>query len=150
MWIPLPLVCTVTMTALVLIGGCHSAPSATTPVLDSFSPDDGGGPTPAQVESLEHGSDDGVVIRFDAGDEIILEVRISGDVVRSGDDTSVSFIVEQPVEAWMGPDGVRLRTGEGPWRKPLDFFAGSLSTGMSLSAEDRINRATLTLQADRR
>ncbi len=136
--------------ALTLIGGCHSAPSSTTPVLDSFSPDGGGGPTPAQVESLEQGSGDGVVIRFDAGDEIVLEVHVSGDVVRNGNDTSLSFIVEQPVEAWMGPDGVRLRADDGPWLKVMDFFTGSLSTGLSLGAEDRINRATLTLEADRR
>ena len=141
---------TLMFAALTLIGGCHSSPSSTTPVLDSFSPDGGGGPTPAQVESLEQGSGDGVVIRFDAGDEIVLEIQVSGDVVRNGNDTSLSFIVEQPVEAWMGPDGVRLRADDGPWLKPLDFFTGSLSTGLSLSAEDRINRATLTLEADRR
>lgn len=50
----------------------------------------------------------------------------------------------------MGPDGVRLRAEDGPWLKPLDFFTGSLTTGFSLGAEDRINRATMSIEADRR
>ena len=108
-------------------------------------------PHPAQqVESLQQGPRDRVVIRFDAGDEIVPDVQVTGDVVHNGNDTSLSFIVEQPVEAWMGPHGVRLRADDGAWMKPPDFFTGSLSTGLSLSAEDRINRAPLTLEADRR
>ena len=73
------------VTALVLVGGHHSAPSSRTPVLNSYS-----------------------------------------------------------------PDGVRLRADDGPWLKPLDFLTGSLSTGLSLAAEDRINRATMSIEADRR
>ena len=132
-----------------LVVGCHSSPSSTTPVLDSFSAD-GGGPTPEQVEILGQGSRDGVVTRFEAGDQIVLDVQVTGDVVHSGDDTTLSFVVDQPVEAWMGPEGVRLRAGDGPWPKVLEFFTGSLSTGMSLDAGDRVNRATLVLEANRR
>ncbi|MBC01735.1 MAG: hypothetical protein CMJ34_00325 [Phycisphaerae bacterium] len=140
----------VILSGLLPLAGCRTEPSSTTPVLDSFAPDGAGGPTPDQVESLQQGVGDGVVIRFEAGDEIVLEVQVSGDVVRSGDDTSLSFVVEQPVEAWMGPDGVRLRTADGPWLKPMNFFSGSLSTGLSLSAEDRINRASVVIEADLR
>ena len=139
-----------TLSGLMFFGSCRAVPSSATPVLDSFAPGGGGGPTPDQVESLERGTGDGVVIRFDPGDEIVLDVQVSGDVVRSGDDASLSFVVEQPVEAWMGPKGVRLRADDGPWLEPLDFFRGSLSTGLSLSAEDRINRASLVVEADRR
>lgn len=85
----------------------------------------GGGPTAEPVESLEHGPCDGAVIRFEAGEEIGLAVQVFGD-------------------------RVRLRAGDGLWGKPLDFFSGSLSTGMSPDAEDRINRAILTLEANRR
>lgn len=45
---------------------------------------------------------------------------------------------------------IRFEAGDGLWGKPLDFFSGSLSTGMSPHAEDRISRAILTLEANRR
>ena len=37
----------------------------------------------------------------------------------------------------MGPEGVRFRIEGGPWRAPLEFFTGSLSTSISLGEEER-------------
>ena len=140
----------IALVAIVLAGGCASSPSSSTPIVDGFRPDGVGGPNPEQVAALERGEGDGIVVRFEPGDEIVLGVRIAGDVVRTGEDATLTFVVEQAVEVWMGPEGARLRTEGGPWKTPLDFFEGSLSTGLSLSDEERVNRVELSVEANRR
>lgn len=134
----------------VLAGGCASSPSSSTPVVDGFRPDGAGGPNPEQVAALERGEGDGIVVRFAPGDEIVLDVRVTGDVIRAREGASLTFVVEQAVEVWMGPEGARLRTDGGPWRTALDFFEGSLSTGLSLSDEERVNRVEVSVEANRR
>lgn len=133
----------------VLAGGCASSPSSSTPVVDGFRPDGAGGPNPVQVAALERGEGDGIVVRFAPGDEIVLDVRVAGDVVRAREGASLTFVVEQAVEVWMGPEGARLRTDGGPWRTALDFLEGSLSTGLSLSNEERVNRVEVSVEANR-
>ena len=140
----------IVMGVAVLTGGCTSSPSASTPIVDGFRPDGAGGPNPEQVAALERGEGDGIVVRFEPGDQIVLAVRVAGDVVRTGEDATLTFVVEQAVEVWMGPEGARLRTEGGPWRTALDFFEGSLSTGLSLSDEERVNRVEVSVEANRR
>lgn len=137
-------------TALLVLGGCATVPSPSTPVVEGFRPDGGGGPTTEQVEALSRGEGDGIILRFASGDEVVLDLRLDGDVLRSGEDSELSFIVDRPIEAWMGPEGVRFRIEGGPWRAPLEFFTGSLSTSISLGEEDRVNRAVIAIEANRR
>ena len=96
-------------TALLVLGGCATVPSPSTPVVEGFRPDGGGGPTTEQVEALSRGEGDGIILRFAPGDELVLDLRLDGDVFRSGEDSELSFIVDRPIEAWMGPEGVRFR-----------------------------------------
>ena len=87
-----------------------------------------------------------MILRFEPGDVIEVTIGLEGDVATG--ETSVPVTIRRSLMIHAGTDGTIGSLDEGvTWKPLLQLLAGSLETGMSISASDRKNRADVRLDA---
>ncbi len=134
------------LAAAILLAGCHAGPPAGVPRLEAYGPD-GRGPTADQLAALAKSNPGGLVIEYQAGDRIAVELAVEGGLFRAETPGEVVLTAVEPVEVWMGSRGIMMRIDGGPWRPWLDAVDGELSVGLSFRDGDGVNRASVAVIA---
>lgn len=126
---------------------CTNAPPGNVPRIEAYG-DAGRGPTRAELESLATQTRDGLVVRYAAGDRIVVALNVTGDVLRSETPGEATLTVLQPIELWFGPAGIMARVDGGAWRPLRDAIDGGFAVSTGFSDREAINRATIEVVAN--
>lgn len=130
----------------VFLFGCATTPSSGVPRLEAYGAD-GKGPSTEQLKALATSHPEGMVVRYAKGDRIVVSLAVQGGLFSSTAPGEVVLECLEPVEVWMGPQGVRLRVDGGPWRGWSEAVDGQLAVGLSLRQDDPVNRASIEIIA---
>lgn len=128
---------------------CAVRPPATVPTVEAYGAE-GRGPTRSDLEALAANTNEGLVIRYAAGDRIAVSLSIEGSVVAVEEPSEIVVTVKQPIEVWFGPRGVQVRVDGDSWRPLLDAIDGEFALSTGFSSEDAVNRATISIRAEPR
>ena len=127
-----------TLTAAVLLAcGCSTVRPDDFPVIEAHHPDGTGGRLMKDVPS---GDAEGYVLDYAAGDEVVFTLEFESDVLT----------LAGPVTVAVRPGGMLVSIDGGEWLPVLKAFRGSLSTSLSITTEDPVNRGTIGVSAYRR
>ena len=130
----------------IFVLGCATTPSSDVPRLEAYGAD-GKGPSTEQLEALAKSHPEGMVVRYAKGDRIVVSLAVEGGLFKSEAPGEVVLECLEPVDVWMGPQGVRLRVDGGPWRGWSEAVNGELAVGLSLRQDDPVNRASIEIIA---
>ena len=136
--------------AAVLLGfatGCASTRPDDYPVIEAHHPDGTGGGVTAQAPGE---SPTGSVLEYAAGDEVVFSLELESDVLSVEGPVRTTVVLKQPIRVAVGPGGMLVSIDGGAWEPPLRAFKGSLTSGLSITADDQVNRGTIEITANRR
>lgn len=136
------------LAVVAVVTGCTSvAPPPGTPVLDAFRPDGTGGPDEATVARVKTAR--GVILRFEPGDVIELDLELTGDLATGT--ARMPVVVRKPMLIHVGEHGPVGSLDSGVTWSPLRSLAtGALDIGLSIAGTDSANSARIRLDARRR
>ena len=139
--------CLLAAAVLGLATGCTTTRPDDYPVIEAHHPDGtGGGVTGLAPEDAPTGA----VLEYAAGDEVVFSLELESDVFSVEGPVKTTVVLKQPLRVAVGPGGMLVSIDGGGWEPPLAAFKGSLSSGLSITTDDRINRGTIEITANRR
>ena len=133
--------------ALGFATGCASTRPDDYPVIEAHHPDGTGGGVTGQAPEE---SPSGYVLEYAAGDEVVISIQLESDVLALEGPASTTVVLKQPIRVAVGPGGMLVSIDGGAWEPPLRAFKGSLTSGLSITADDQVNRGTIEITANRR
>lgn len=137
-----------TLTAAVLLAcGCSTVRPDDFPVIEAHHPDGTGGRLMKDVPS---GDAEGYVLDYAAGDEVVFTLEFESDVLTLAGPVTATVTLEAPIRVAVRPGGMLVSIDGGEWLPVLKAFRGSLSTSLSITTEDPVNRGTVGVSAYRR
>lgn len=128
---------------------CAVRPPATVPTVEAYGAE-GRGPTRSDLEALAANANEGLVIRYAAGDRIAVSLSIEGSLIAVEEPSEIVVTVKQPIDVWFGPRGMQVRVDGDSWQPLLDAIDGDVALSTGFSSEDAVNRATISIRAEPR
>lgn len=129
--------------ALLIAGGCTADPSKATRV-DAFDPH-GHSDAPLTPKICEHIPENGVLIRFDEGDELTLKLsQVDSELVEKADDHTLR--ARRPFYIFLSKDGIQVSPDDKNFYKHR--VRGSLILGLEISEQSKQNTITLSLETE--
>ncbi len=130
-----------------LATGCTSTRPDDYPVITAHHPDGTGGGITGQAPG---DASSGYVLEYAAGDEVVISLQLESDVLSITEPASTTVVLKQPIRVAVGPGGMLVSIDGGAWEPPLRAFRGSLTSGLSITPDDRVNRGSIEITANRR
>ena len=138
------------LVAAALIGfatGCAGTRPDDYPVITAHHPDGTGGGITGQAPG---DAPNGYVLEYAAGDEVVISLQLESDVLALEAPASTTVALKQPIRVAVGSGGMLVSIDGGAWEPPLRAFKGSLTSGLSITPDDLVNRGTIDITANRR
>ena len=133
--------------ALGFATGCASTRPDDYPVIEAHHPDGTGGGVTGQAPEE---SPSGYVLEYAAGDEVVFSLELESDVLEVDGPVTARVVLIEPIRVAVQSGRMLVSIDGGPWEAPLQAFQGSISSGLSITTDDPVNRGTVELTANRR
>lgn len=127
---------------LLLLAGCATTQPDQYPSIEAHHPDGSGGAVLPHKDALNGA--DGYVITFAAGDEIDVQFTFDSTIARLEAPATIRIVLKEPIRVAIGPLGVLVSRDGGTWQSVGSAFSGSIESGLSITREDPVNRATIS------
>ena len=134
-------------TTLGLAGGCSTPRPDDFPIIEAHHPDGTGGRVSSEVPE---GAPAGYVLEYAAGDEVVFSLELESDVLEVDGPVTARVVLIEPIRVAVQSGRMLVSIDGGPWEAPLQAFQGSISSGLSITTDDPVNRGTVELTANRR
>jgi len=128
-----------------MAGGCSTVSPESFPVIHAHGPDGAGSTNQTDADTLEGA--EGYVLSYAKGDRVEVEFTLDSDVMRLEDPVRFVIVLERAIRVASSPAGMLVSIENGPWRPPMDAFDGDVSTGLSIPADEPVNRASIRIKA---
>lgn len=129
--------------ALLLLAGCATTTQPDQyPSIEAHHPDGSGGAVLPDKDALDGAA--GYIITFAAGDEIEVQFTLDSTIARLETPATIRVVLQEPIRVAIGPGGALVSRDGGTWQSVDSAFAGSIESGLSITREDPVNRATIS------